>query len=326
MRSKAAERERLEHEEAACRLRELVGLLRSAVPVDGRVVPIAGVHLNRSSRPTAGVHVVYEPSLHVVVQGRKRLTVGDEAYSYEPGECLVTSVPLPVASEVIEASPSQPYLCIGVELEPALVAGMLLEVAADGGVSVVDRRSPVRAIEVSGIDAELLDAVLRLVKLAATPNHARVLAPLVKREIVYRLLLGEHASRLAALAASGGQAFRISKAISRLRSDFDQALRIEGLAREVGMSVSAFHHTFRTVTGLSPLQFQKRLRLQQARQLLLAESVDASTVATRVGYNDISQFNREYRRAFGAPPIRDVARIRAGLGSERAKAIASAAP
>ena len=317
MRSNAAERLPLEDKEPARRLRELVALLRAAVPVDSRVVPITGVHLNRSSRPTEGVHVVYEPSLHVVVQGRKRLTVGDEAYSYAPGEYLVTSVPLPVASEVLEASPSQPYLCIGVELEPTLVAAMMLEVAADSSAFVVDRRAPVRAIEVSRIDDDLLDAVLRLVKLAATPDHARVLAPLVKREIIYRLLLGEHASRLAALAASGGQAFRISKAIGRLRSDFDQALRIEDISREVGMSVSAFHHTFRTVTGLSPLQFQKRLRLQQARQLLLAEAGDASSVATRVGYNDISQFNREYRRAFGAPPMRDVARIRAVLGNER---------
>lgn len=167
-----------------------------------------------------------------------------------------------------------------------------------------------KAIDVSPLDAGLLDAVVRLIRLLNSPTDARFLAPLVTREIVYRLLAGEQGDRLRYIAALGGHTHRIAKAIERLRKDFDQPLRIEDLAGELGMSVSGFHHHFKEVTAMSPLQFQKQLRLQEARRLMLDEHLDATSAGYRVGYDDASHFNREYKRLFGAPPMRDVERLR----------------
>jgi AraC-like DNA-binding protein len=169
---------------------------------------------------------------------------------------------------------------------------------------------------VSPLDAGLLDAVLRLVRLLDSPAEARFLAPLVTREIVYRLLMGEQGGRLHHIAALGGSTHRIAEAIERLRNDFDQPLRIEDIARELGMSVSGFHHHFRALTAMSPLQFQKQLRLQEARRLMLGEGLDAASAGYRVGYGNASHFTREYKRLFGAPPMRDVEQLREGA-SER---------
>ncbi len=166
------------------------------------------------------------------------------------------------------------------------------------------------AVDVSPLDAGLLDAVVRLVRLVDTPTDARVLAPLITREIVYRLLTGEQGGRLRQLAVLGGVTHRIADAVARLRKDFDQPLPVEKLARELGMSVSGFHEHFRTVTAMSPLQFQKQLRLQEARRLMLGEGLDAASAGLRVGYGDASHFNREYKRLFGAPPMHDVERLR----------------
>jgi AraC-like DNA-binding protein len=165
-------------------------------------------------------------------------------------------------------------------------------------------------MDVSPLDAGLLDAVVRLVRLLDSPTEARYLAPLVTREIVYRLLIGEQGGRLRHTAALGGHAHRIGRALERLREDFDRPLRVKDVAREVGMSVSGFHHHFRAVTAMSPLQFQKRIRLQEARRLMLGEGLDAGSAGHRVGYGDVSQFTREYKRLFGAPPMRDVGRLR----------------
>jgi len=167
-----------------------------------------------------------------------------------------------------------------------------------------------RAISASPLDAHLLDAVVRLVRLLDSPAEARILLPLITREIVYRLLIGEQGSRLRHLASLGGYTLRIARAVERLRQDFDQPLRIEQLARELSMSVSSLHHHFKAVTALSPLQFQKRLRLQEARRLMLGENLDAASAAYRVGYHDASHFNREYKSLFGVPPMRDVQRLR----------------
>ncbi len=171
----------------------------------------------------------------------------------------------------------------------------------------------VRAINVSSLDAGLLDAVVRLVRLLDTPNEAPFLAPLITREIIYRLWMGEQRDRLRHIAASGGYTPHITKAIERLHEDFDQPLRIGGIARELGMSVSGFHHHFKAVTAMSPLQFQKRLRLQEARRLMLGEGLDATSAGIRVGYGSPSQFSREYHRRFGAPPLSDIARLRKGM-------------
>src|ERR671938_1601177 len=170
--------------------------------------------------------------------------------------------------------------------------------------------STVKAIDVSPLDAGLLDAMVRLVRLLDSPTDARFLAPLVTREIVYRLLMGEQGGRLSHVAALGGSTHRIVEAIERLRKEFDQPLRIEDIARELGMSVSGFHYHFKAVTAMSPLQFQKQLRLQEARRLMLGEDLDAASAGYRAGYEDASQFSREYKRLFGAPPMRDVERLR----------------
>ncbi|MEI2697447.1 MAG: AraC family transcriptional regulator [Microthrixaceae bacterium] len=169
-------------------------------------------------------------------------------------------------------------------------------------------------MNVSALDGDLLDAVVRLVKVLDTPAEARFLAPLITREIVFRLLKGEQSDRLRHLATVGGNTHHIVRAIERFREEFDQPLRIDDVAQELGMSVSSFHHHFKAVTAISPLQFQKQLRLQEARRLMLGEQLDAASAGYRVGYDDASHFNREYKRLFGAPPIRDVERLRATAG------------
>ena len=191
-------------------------------------------------------------------------------------------------------------------LDPTLVGSVMVE----AGHPAPRSQAAVTAIDVSPLDAGLLDAVVRLVRLLDAPADARFLAPLVTREIVYRLLMGAQGDRLRHIAALGGHTHRIAEAIDRLRTDFDRPLRIEDVAREVGMSVSGFHHHFKAVTAMSPLQFQKQLRLQEARRLMLGEGLDAASAGYRVGYDDASHFSREYKRLFGAPPMRDVDRLR----------------
>jgi AraC-like DNA-binding protein len=180
----------------------------------------------------------------------------------------------------------------------------------EAGYSSPQRSSNVKAIDVSPLDANLLNAVVRLVRLLDSPAEAYVLAPLIKREIIYRLLMGKQGNRLRQIAVLGGYTHHIARAVERLRKEFDQPLRIENLARELGMSVSGFHQHFKAVTAMSPLQFQKQLRLQEARRLMLGQNLDASSTAYRVGYDDASHFNREYKRLFGEPPMRDVERLR----------------
>lgn len=180
----------------------------------------------------------------------------------------------------------------------------------EAGYPASQSRANVKAIDVSPLDAPLLDAVVRLVRLLDTPAEARVLMPLVAREIIYRLLIGDQGARLRHIAVLGGYTHHIALAVERLRKDFKEPLRIESIARELGMSVSGFHHHFKSVTAMSPLQFQKQLRLQEARRLMLGQNIDATSAAYHVGYDDASHFNREYKRLFGAPPMRDVERLR----------------
>ena len=219
---------------------------------------------------------------------------------------LIAAAALPIASRITEASEERPYLGVVLGLDPALVGSVMVE----AGHPVPQSHAAVKAIDVSPVDAGLLDAVVRFVRLLDSPTDARFLAPLIRREIVYRLLMGEQGGRLHHVAVLGGHTHRIAQAIDRLRKDFDQPLRIEDIARELGMSVSGFHHHFKAVTAMSPLQFQKQLRLQEARRLLLGEDLDAASAGYRVGYSDASHFTREYKRLFGAPPMRDVEGLR----------------
>src|SRR3989440_9673522 len=213
---------------------------------------------------------------------------------------------MPRVSQVLEASKERPYLSLRLELAPTLVGSVMVEAGHPSPPGHAD----VRAIDVSPLDVNLLDAVVRLVRLLDSPAEARVLQPLITREIIYWLLVGEQGARLRHLALLGGYTSHIARAVDRLRQDFDQPLRIEDIARELGMSVSGFHHHFKAVTAMSPLQFQKQLRLQEARRLMLGEDLDAARAAYRVGYRDASHSNREYKSLFGAPPIRDVHQLR----------------
>ena len=285
---------------------ELIERLARAVPEDGTAEPLAGLRLRRASSPTELGHGVSDPALCVIAQGSKEIRLGDNRYRYDPAHYLVATAELPIASQITEASKEHPYLGLVLTLDPTLVGSVMVE----AGHPAPRSHSAMKAIDVSPLDAGLLDAVVRLVRLLDSPTDARFLAPLVKREIVYRLLTGEQGGRVCHIAALGGHTHRIAKAIERLRKDFDQPLRIENIARELGMSVSGFHHHFKEGTAMSPLQFQKQLRLQEARRLMLDEHLDAASAGYRVGYGDAAHFTREYKRLFGAPPMRDVARLR----------------
>ena len=285
---------------------ELVERIARAMRADGTVQPLQGLHLSRSSLPLKPLHSVLEPSLCVIAQGSKEVLLGDSRYRYDPSHYLLATIELPRVSQVLEASKERPYLSLRLELAPTLVSSVMVEA---GHASPRDP-ADVRAIAVSPLDVHLLDAVVRLTRLLDSPADAPVLLPLITREIIYRLLGGEQGTRLRHLAIQGGYTPHIARAVGRLRRDFDQPLRIENIAQELGMSVSGFHHHFKAVTAMSPLQFQKRLRLQEARRLMLGEDLDAASAAYRVGYHDASHFNREYKSLFGVPPMRDVQRLR----------------
>src|SRR2546423_7102662 len=285
---------------------ELVERIARAIRADGTVRPLTGLHLNRVSVPLTPVYGVLEPSVAVIVQGSKEVLLGESRFRYGPSEYLLATIELTSVRRVLEASKERPYRSLRLVLAPTLVGAVLVE----AGHAAPPSQADVRAIAVSPLDVNLLDAFVRLVRLVESPADAPVLLPLITREIIYRLLMGEQGARLRHLAITGGYTPHIARAVKRLRHDFDQPLRIEQLARELGMSVSGFHHHFKAVTALSPLQFQKQLRLQEARRLLLGEGLDAASAGSRVGYNDAAHFNREYKSLFGDPPMRDVQRLR----------------
>ncbi|OUL36467.1 AraC family transcriptional regulator [Nostoc sp. T09] len=295
-----------EAERAQANREELTERIAQAIRHDGTIEPLSGLHFNRSSSPSECVHSVSIPAFCVIAQGSKEVLLGSDRYQYDPMHYLLATVELPIASQILEASKEQPYLSLRLDLDPTLVGSVMVEAGHPSSRS----RADVKAIDVSPLDANLLDAVVRLVRLLDSPAEAHVLAPLIKREIIYRLLMGEQGGRLRQIAVLGGYTHHIARAVDRLRKDFNQPLRIEDIAREFGMSVSGFHHHFKSVTAMSPLQFQKQLRLQEARRLMLGQNLDATSAAYHVGYDDASHFNREYKRLFGAPPMRDVERLR----------------
>lgn len=285
---------------------ELMERIAQAIRQDGTMEPLKGLHFNRSSFPSKCVHSVSIPAFCVIAQGSKEVLLGNDRYQYDPMHYLLGTVELPIASQILEATKEKPYLSFRLDLDPTLVGSVMVE----AGYPSAQRGASVKAIDVSSLNANLLDAVVRLVRLIDSPAEAHVLAPLIKREIIYRLLMGDQGARLRQIAVLGGYTHHIALAVERLRMDFNQPLRIESIARELGMSVSGFHHHFKSVTAMSPLQFQKQLRLQEARRLMLGQNLDATSAAYRVGYDDASHFNREYKRLFGAPPMRDVERLR----------------
>lgn len=294
---------------------ELAGRIARALPRDGTVEPQPGVHFRRHSSPTDRVYASAQPSFCLIAQGRKLIFLGEDKFRYDSAHYLITTMELPLAGEVVEASAERPYLSFRLVLDPTIATSVMVDseiVHPRGDGSVI-------AVNVSPLDANLLDATLRLVRLIDAPNEYRVLAPLIVREIVYRLLTGAQGNRMRHLARFGGHAHRMARAVQTLRENFDRPLRIDDIARELGMSVSGFHAHFKTVTAMSPLQFQKQLRLQEARRLMFSENLDAAEAGFRVGYEDASHFNREYKRLFGNPPMRDIEGLRDMAGTYGAR-------
>lgn len=245
----------------------------------------------------------------LIVQGGKRLALGERVYEYRTGQYLVASVDVPVTGHYFEATPDTPALGFGLVLRPTAIASLLLE-AAPGTLPTRTSAAP-PALSVADADPDLLDAVLRMVRLLDRPADRAVLAPMLEREILWRLLSGPLGATLAQIGTADSCTTQISRAVRWITEHYDEAFRVDDLADSCGLSASAFHRKFQGVTALSPIQFQKQIRLHQARLLLVSGIDDVATVAHRVGYDSATQFNREYRRAFGAPPGRDAARLRA---------------
>jgi AraC-like DNA-binding protein len=284
----------------------LASLLNEVAVNEGlQGTPVEGVAVARVSKPAARAPVVYRPMILIVGQGRKRAYLGDEVYTYDAYNYLVSSVPLPAECET-EASPEEPLLLLAIDIEPTTLGEMLLE---------MDEFPPPagatpRGIASTPMTEELGGAVIRLLECLQSPLDSRILGRQVVREILYRVLQGEQGSALRALASRDDHFARIARVLKCVHAEYARPLSVEELARKAGMSVAAFHHHFKLVTASSPLQYLKRIRLDQARRLMTHEGHNAGTAARAVGYESPSQFSREYRRMFGVPPRQDVAALK----------------
>ncbi|WP_037283843.1 AraC family transcriptional regulator [Saccharibacillus sacchari] len=252
------------------------------------------------------VYRVYNPSLCLIVQGTKQMLLAQERFEYGPANYMVASMNLPVIGQIIKAAPDAPYMSLKIEF----THNDILDVLKATELNLPQKENTRRALFIGQLETSLRDAVLRLARLLDTPDEIPFLAPLYKREILFRLLQGPYGPALGQLALDGSSSSRIKDAINRLIREWDKPFRVEELAEAANMSLSAFHRNFKEVTAMSPLQFQKQLRLQEARRILLSEAADAADVAFRTGYESASQFSREYARMFGAPPRTDINRLK----------------
>lgn len=270
------------------------------------ITPVPGLLLARRTAPTAPATATYEPSIAVVAQGRKRATLAGTTFIFDESRYLLTSLDLPVICNVIEASEEVPYLCFVLKLEMPVIRELL------GREEIQPPQAPPEnpAMATGETTAELLDACCRLIDLLNSPQDIPFLSGLIQREIIYRILRGPEGTRLRAIATMGDQSHRTAKAIAWVRTNYRKPLRVEDLAKIAGMGVSTLHHHFRALTAMSPLQYQKQLRLHAARERMLVDGLDAAGAAFEVGYESASQFNREYNRLFGQPPMRDVRTLR----------------
>jgi AraC-like DNA-binding protein len=267
---------------------------------------ITALSLARRDAPTEPTSYMYEPSVCVIAQGVKRVLLGDDTYVLDVHHFLITSVDLPTVVQIIQASREQPYLGLILKLDRREMAQMM----ADSDLPPPRAQPSRRGMATGEVTGPLLSACQRLVDLLAAPKDIPILAPIIQREILYRLLVGDQGTRLRQIASAGSQSHQIARAIEWLKRHYTLPLRIEDLAAHVHMSPSTFHHHFRALTAMSPLQYHKWLRLNEARQLMLTDRLDAATAAFQVGYESPSQFSREYRRVFGAPPLRDITSLR----------------
>lgn len=267
---------------------------------------IPGLSLFRREQATEPVSGMYEPSICMVAQGEKRVRLGEDIYIYDAHNYLITAVHLPTVVQVVKASQEKPYLGLRLTFNQHELAKLM----ANSHLPPPKTQQSHRGMATGEVSLPLVNAVQRLLDLLAEEQDIPILAPVIQREILYRLLVGDQGARLRQIAAAGTKSQQIARAIGWLKENFNQPLRIDDLALQAGMSTSTFHHHFRAMTALSPLQFQKNLRLQEARRLMLAEYLDAGTAAFHVGYESPSQFSREYSRLFGAPPLRDINKLR----------------
>jgi AraC-like DNA-binding protein len=286
----------------------LAGLIRAQTPHDGSFdLRIPGVHAARESRTnTELVHAVAKPSLCIIAQGAKSVMLGEEVYEYDASRMLIFSVDLPVTGMVTRASHSEPYLSLRLDIDPHKVAELVLKVFPHG----LPRVRESRAVCITQANANIINAVTRLVELMMQPEDAELLASLVIDEILIRLLRSPVGARVAQIGLADSGVHGVAKAVSWLRDNFSQPMKVEELARLANMSVSSFHQHFKSVTSMSPLQYQKVVRLQQARRLMLSTMIDAGIASLHVGYQSPSQFSREYSRFFGSAPTRDITRLR----------------
>ena len=278
----------------------------------GQSTAIEGVLVSAVDAPTEPTASTTGTVMALIVQGAKRLAIGDRTYEYRAGQYLVASVDLPITGHFFEASPAEPALGFGLVLRPAAIASLLLEAEA-ATPRRVRNPAPPPALGVADASPELLDAVIRMLRLLDLPGDRRVLAPMIEREILWRLITGPHGESVRQTGVADSSLTYVSRAVRRITERYSQAFRVDELARSCGMSTSAFHRNFVAVTGLSPIRFQKQIRLQQSRLMLMAGGDDVASIGYRVGYESASQFSREYRRQFGLPPGRDAERLRTSL-------------
>jgi len=273
---------------------------------ENRATEISGLSLHRRTGPTAPCSMTYEPSVTVIAQGRKRVELGRTVFLYDASRFLLTSVDLPVVSRVVEATPAVPLLAMSLKLEMSMVRDLL----SRDEIEIPEPASDSPGMATGKTTPEFLSACCRLLDLLETPQDIPFLSGLIQREILYRMLRSAEGARLRAIATSGEQSHRTARAIAWIRANYAKPLRVEDLAEVAGMGVSTLHHHFRMLTAMSPLQYQKQLRLQSARGRMLVDGVDAATAAFEVGYESASQFSREYTRFFGQPPMRDIRALR----------------
>ncbi|HXH85901.1 MAG TPA: AraC family transcriptional regulator [Nitrospira sp.] len=267
---------------------------------------VPGLSLYRREEPTKPTSAMYDPCICVVAQGAKRAVLGNDAYVYDAQHYLITSINLPTVVQILQASPEKPYLGMVLKLDLRKLA----ELMVDSALPRPETQKSSRAMAIGKVTLPLLTAFQRLIGLLDEPKDIPILSPMIQREIFYRLLVGEQGVRLRQMASAGSQSQQIARAIDWMKGNFTRPLRIDELATEVNMSTSTFHHHFRAVTAMSPLQYQKWLRLNEARRLMLTENQDAATAAFQVGYESPSQFSREYSRLFGNSPLRDITNLR----------------
>ncbi|AWG87173.1 TPA: AraC family transcriptional regulator [Vibrio parahaemolyticus] len=272
--------------------------------------PISGLRFSRWTTPTPPTSYTHNPSICLIAQGRKRVLLGEESFIYDANHFLISSVDLPIIANIIEASEEQPYLGLIMELDLTEISQLIV----DSELAFTQSKEAQKGIAVGELSESLLDAFVRLAELLDEGQNIKILAPIIKREIFYRLLMIEQGTRLHQIVTAGSHSHQIAKAIDWLKNNFVKPLSVGDLASYTGMSKSSFYTHFRSMTSMTPLQFQKKLRLSEARRLMLTENLDAMAATFKVGYESPSQFSREYSRLFGAPPSKDIKLLRENLG------------